>query len=91
MAEPVEPFKVKATTNPSALAGFVAKSIQEGKSNIELSAIGASAVNQMVKGCAIARKYCGPHGYDLAIVPCFRDIMVGEFQRTAVVAIIKLL
>ena len=82
-------FKVKASTNPTNLAGFIAKSIQEGTDNLELSAIGASAVNQMIKGCIISRKYCSVHGYDLAVVPCFRDIMVGSESRTAIVVIIK--
>ncbi len=68
-----EVLRVAASSSANLLAGALAANIQiHGKG--ELLAIGAGAVNQAVKGIAIARGYLAPAGYNLVCVPAFIDI-----------------
>ena len=60
----VETLRAAAKTNPQLLGGAIAKVIAKGN-QCEVTAIGAGAINQAVKGCAIARRMVATTGYDL--------------------------
>ena len=76
-------LKVAAESNAASVAGSIAKNLQEGKT-VSLLAIGAGAVNQMVKGYAIARGYVAPSGMDLALKGGFTNVEImdkGELNK----------
>lgn len=51
--------KVSGSSNPQSVGSIVARSVIAGQSP-KMRAIGASAVNQAVKACAIARGFVAP-------------------------------
>lgn len=68
-----EIVKVSGTSNPQSVGSIIARSVIAGQSP-KIRAIGASAVNQASKACAIARGFVAPRGVDLAFVIGFDDI-----------------
>ena len=66
-------IKVSGSTSVHQLASSVVKFINEGF-DLEVRAVGASAVNQMYKGITIARGSIAQKGRDLLIQPGFNDI-----------------
>lgn len=82
-------LNVSSKTAPGHLAGAIAGVIRQFGS-VELAAIGAGAVNQAVKGIAIARGFVIPSGYDLVTKPVFDDLKLGSSgeQRTGVKLIV---
>lgn len=82
MAEAIV-LRVAADSNPSSVAGSIAKNFQEGK-RVELDAVGAGAINQMVKACAIARRFLAPLGRDIAIIPAFTTTLIDGVEKTAI-------
>lgn len=71
---PVEDvIKVSSTSNPSSVGSILARSVNAGFSP-KLRAVGAGAVNQATKACAIARGFVAPRGVDLTFVIGFDDI-----------------
>lgn len=78
-----ELIKVSAQSRSTAVAGAIAGVMRE-QGYAEVQAIGASAVNQAVKAIAIARGYLEQDNMDLAVVPSFIEVMIGENERTAV-------
>lgn len=69
-------LKVKASSNPQAVASALSYAIYDNRA-VKLRAIGAGAVNQAVKACAIARGYVAPRGIDLSFRPGF-DTLKGR-------------
>lgn len=65
--------KVSGTSNPQSVGSIIARSVVAGQSP-KIRAIGASAVNQASKACAIARGFVAPRGIDLSFVIGFDDI-----------------
>jgi stage V sporulation protein S len=65
--------KVSGSSNPQSVGSIVARSVIAGQSP-KMRAIGASAVNQAVKACAIARGFVAPRGIDLCFIIGFDDI-----------------
>ena len=65
--------KVSGTSNPQSVGSIVARAVVAGSSP-KMRAIGAGAVNQAVKACAIARGFVAPRGIDLTFVIGFDDI-----------------
>ena len=65
--------KVSGSSNPQSVGSIVARAVIAGQSP-KMRAIGASAVNQAVKSCAIARGFVAPRGVDLCFVIGFDDI-----------------
>ena len=65
--------KVSGTSNPQSVGSIIARSVVAGQSP-KMRAIGASAVNQASKACAIARGFVAPRGIDLSFVIGFDDI-----------------
>lgn len=86
--ERIEVLKVSSKSNPNSVAGAIAGMIKEyGK--VELQAIGAGALNQSIKGIAIARGFVAPSGIDLICIPAFADVEVEGEDRTGIKLIVK--
>jgi stage V sporulation protein S len=51
---------------------------------VDLVAIGASAVNQAVKSIAIARGYVAPNGIELVCIPSFSQLEVDGLTKTSI-------
>ncbi|MCL6580553.1 MAG: stage V sporulation protein S [Firmicutes bacterium] len=81
-------LKVSAQSKPKAVAGALAAVLRE-KGSVEIQAVGAGAVNQAVKGIAIARGYVAPNGIDLVCIPAFAEIEIGGENRTAIRFIVE--
>lgn len=65
--------KVSGSSSPQSVGSIVARAVIAGQSP-KMRAIGASAVNQAVKSCAIARGFVAPRGIDLCFIIGFDDI-----------------
>lgn len=63
-------LRVRNDSNPQSLASAISHAIYDNR-KVTLRAIGAGAVNQAIKACAIARGYVAPRGIDLSIRPGF--------------------
>ncbi|GIV69269.1 stage V sporulation protein S [Caldilinea sp.] len=74
-------IKVSAQSRTSAVAGAIAGMMRE-RGCAEIQAIGASAVNQAIKAVTIARSYVAEDGFDLAVVPGFKQVEVEGEERT---------
>lgn len=66
-------IKVSGSSNPQSVGSIMARAVIAGQ-DPRMRAIGASAVNQAVKACAIARGFVAPRGIDLTFVIGFDDI-----------------
>ncbi len=55
----MEILKVSSKSNPNSVAGALANVIRE-KGSVEIQAVGAGALNQAIKGIAIARGLATP-------------------------------
>lgn len=71
--DPDDIIKVSGSSTPQSVASIVARAVVAGKSP-KMRAIGASAVNQAVKACAISRGFVAPRGIDLLFTIGFDDI-----------------
>ena len=81
-------FKVSSKSRPQSVAGAIANAIRTD-SKVEIQCIGAGALNQAIKGIAIARGYVAPTGKDIIVIPAFRDTEIGGEERTAVKLIVE--
>lgn len=84
----MEVLKVSSKSNPNSVAGAISGIVKE-QEKVELQAIGAGALNQAIKGIAIARGYIAPSGLDLVCVPAFIDVKVAGDGRTGIKLIVK--
>lgn len=84
----METLKVRAKSNPSAVAGALANVFRE-KGSVEMQAIGAGALNQAIKAIAIARGFVAPSGKNLICIPAFTDIVIEGEERTAIKLIVE--
>jgi len=81
-------LKVSSHSKPNSVAGAIAGIIRsEGR--VQLQTIGAGALNQTIKGIAIARGYIAPTGQELVCVPFFKDIEVNGETKTAIVLTVE--
>ena len=76
-------IKVSARSRTTAVAGAIAGVVRENN-RADVQAIGAGAVNQAIKACAIARGYLEEDGFDIVVVPSFVEVAIGGQERTAV-------
>ena len=81
-------IKVSAESRTSAVAGAIAGVMREQK-HAEVQAIGAGAVNQAVKACAIARMYLAQDGLDIVCIPSFVEVDVDGKERTALRLVVE--
>lgn len=82
-------IKVAAKSNPNSVAGMIANLIKEDNNKIEISCIGAGALNQAMKAVAIARGFVAPAGIDLICIPAFKQIELDGLDRTAMKIIVE--
>ena len=81
-------LKIKNDSEPGKIAGAIVAHIKENK-KVELTAIGAGAVNQAVKSIAIARGFIAPTGINLSCIPAFTDVEVDNEDRTGIKLIVE--
>lgn len=84
----MESLKVSSTSNPNSVAGAIAGLIKDNH-KVEIQAIGAGALNQAIKGIAIARGFVAPAGIELSCVPAFVEVDVENEKRTGIKLIVK--
>lgn len=92
----VHEMKIRADSVPAKVAGAVASTFRDIKNQgqdpanhrIAVVAIGAGAVNQMVKAYAIAKGYVAAANVSLSFDVGFKDLMVDGEERTAMEFII---
>ena len=84
----METLKVGSRSNPNSVSGALANLFKE-KGNVEIQAIGAGALNQAIKGIAIARGFVAPSGKNLVCIPAFTDIVIDGEERTAIKLIVE--
>jgi stage V sporulation protein S len=76
-------LKVSGKSDPSKVAGAIVKYMHE-QCEVEITTIGASAINQAVKALAIARGMVGTSGYDLSFIVGFAEETIDDELRTAI-------
>ncbi|HHT78707.1 MAG TPA: stage V sporulation protein S [Actinobacteria bacterium] len=81
-------LKVSANTRPNSIAGAIAGIIRE-EGRVQIQTIGAAALNQTIKGIAIARGYIAPTGKEVICIPFFKDIEVNKETKTAIVLTVE--
>lgn len=84
----METLKVSSKSEPNRIAGALANVLRE-KENVEIQAIGAGALNQAIKGIAIARGFVAPSGKNLVCIPAFSDIIIDGQERTGIKLIVE--
>ena len=84
----MDTLKVSSKSNPNSVAGALTNVFRD-KGKVEIQAIGAGALNQAIKGVAIARGFVAPSGKNLICIPAFQDIMVDGEERTAIKLIVE--
>lgn len=77
-------LRVSASSSPQAVAQALSNAIYDNRRPI-LRAIGAGAVNQAVKACAIARGYVAPRGINLSFIPGFDTLTMNDGDVSAIV------
>lgn len=83
-------LKVSTNSNPSSIAGAITGLIRDGK-NVELTCIGAGALNQSIKAIAVSRGFLAPSGINIACIPVFKDVQIDGQNRTGIKLIIKII
>lgn len=76
-------FKVSSRSNPNSLAGAIVAALKEVTS-VEVSGVGAGAINQAVKAVAVGRSFVKPEGHELICIPSFEDINIDGEDRTGI-------
>lgn len=84
----MEIIRVSADSKTSAVAGAIAGVMREHR-HAEVQAIGAGAVNQAIKACAIARMYLHDDGLDMICIPSFVDVEIEGKERTALRLVVE--
>lgn len=77
-------LKVASGSNVSSLAGSIVKSVESNK-EVELNAIGASAVNQAVKAFTIARGLLASKSIDVLCKTGFKVVDIDGKEVTSIV------
>lgn len=84
----METLKVSSKSDSNRVAGALANVLRE-QSSVEIQAIGAGALNQAIKGIAIARGFVAPSDKNLVCIPAFSDITIDGEERTAIKLIVE--
>jgi len=88
MDDNIKLLKVSSKSKPNSVAGAIAGMIRSNI-RIQIQTIGAGALNQAIKGIAIARGFIAPTGQELVCIPYFKDIDVNGEVKTAIVLTIE--
>lgn len=87
MSEKGRTMKVSGSSPVKETAGSIVKTyLEDGIDEIELRAIGASAVNQMYKALATARSIFALNGKDFYVKPGYKETDIGGDKRTVMIA-----
>ena len=79
-------MKVSSSSKPSNVAGAIVGLLNDQPTEIvEITTVGAGAVNQAVKAVAIARGFVASTGYDIIFRPAFGDIEIDGTEKTAII------
>jgi stage V sporulation protein S len=81
-------LRVSARSRSTAVAGAIAGTVRES-GRAEAQAIGAGAVNQMVKAVAIARGFLALDGIDVICIPIFTEVKIEGQERTAMKLVVE--
>ena len=81
-------IKVSSTSRTSAVAGAIAGIVREHH-RVEVQAIGAGAVNQVVKAIILASGYLKDDGIFVTCVPEFAEVTIDDKIRTAIKFVIE--
>lgn len=81
-------LKVSTKSNPNSVAGALASALKTEK-KVEMQSVGAGALNQAIKGVAIARGYVAPSGKDLVCIPAFSNVVVEGEERTGIKLVVE--
>ena len=84
----MDTLKVSSKSNPNSVSGALTNVFRD-KGKVEIQAIGAGALNQAIKGVAIARGFVAPSGKNLVCIPAFTDISIDGEERTAIKLIVE--
>ena len=79
----MEKLRVSSKSEPKSVAGAIAAILRNGEP-VEINAIGAAAVNQVVKSIAVAKGYLIPNDIDLVCVPSFAQLEVDGNEKTSI-------
>ncbi|MFA6308422.1 MAG: stage V sporulation protein S [Clostridia bacterium] len=82
-------LRISSKSNPNSIAGAIAGVVRE-HGTAEMQAIGAGALNQAIKGVAIARGFVAPSGIDLICIPAFADVEIDGEERTAIRIVVEM-
>lgn len=84
----VTTIMVKGGSNIHGIAGAILHAVRLGTTRVETRSIGAGALNQAIKGCAVARLLGEREGLDLSLIPRFQSVLInGEERSTMVLAV----
>lgn len=76
-------FKVSSSSNVKSVAGAISGALKEAPSEkVVASAIGASAISQIVKSIAISRGHLALAGYDLITRIGFDTTTINDEEKT---------
>lgn len=81
-------LRVAGRSDPSSVAGSAVKNLNEG-AEVSLTAIGAGAVNQMLKSVTIARSMAASAGGDLYFTSGFATEIINGEEKTAMKIFLK--
>jgi stage V sporulation protein S len=81
-------LRVAGSSHPPSVAGSTVKNINEGKV-VSLTAIGAGAVNQMMKSVTIARSMAASTGSDLYFTSGFSTEIIKGEEKSALKIFVK--
>ncbi|MBA7496858.1 Stage V sporulation protein S [subsurface metagenome] len=88
MDDSIKLLRVSSKSKPNSVAGAIAGIIRSD-TRVQIQTIGAGALNQAIKGVAIARGFIAPTGQDLVCIPYFKDIEVNGEVKTAIVLTVE--
>ena len=84
----METLKVSSKSEPKSVAGAIAAILRTGEP-VEINAIGAAAVNQVVKSIAVARGYVEADEIDLVCIPAFSRLEVDGQEKTSIKFVVE--
>lgn len=79
-------LRIKSSSNAQAIASALSHAVYDNR-KVKMRAIGAGAVNQAVKACAIARGYVAPRGIDLSFKPGFETVDMPDGERISAIVL----
>lgn len=80
-------FRVASRTDPKALASAITHALYSHET-VQLSAVGAAAVNQAIKAVAVARGFLAGRRMDLSVVPEFATVQMPDAEVSTIVLVV---